>query len=525
VTQSLQVVLLYNAPLLGPNDADFASEASVLETVAAMGQALRGAGHRVSEIATGQSIAETAQQLERSNRDVVVNLCEGFFGLSSGEAHMASVLELLRVPYTGSAPDCLALTHNKPRTKQLLTAAGINTPEYLEVCRGHALPESVLQQWLADGPLIVKPAHEDASLGIGAESVVRQMPALKQQVQSVHHRYGSALIERYIAGREFNVGIIELPDLKVLPIPEIEFQPAPELPWPILTYAAKWSAGSPEDLSSRPRCPANVEPLLAQALSSAALAVYRITGCRDYARVDLRADIHGRVHVLEINANPDIGPNSGFARMLRAAGIGMDEFANRLLETTQARHSMNDADAVVSEAKPTCENDQNPSHEPVEVHVRAVQTEDRATLIEITCACGVFRPDEIEIADEVLGEALQNKTGGDYRVLVAETMGRTVGWSCHGRVPLTDATFDLYWIAVVPDMQGRGIGHKLLSHIESEISAAGGRWLLAETSSTAAYRNTHRFYDRCGFQAVSYIADFYRPGDGRLTFGKRVGRR
>jgi ribosomal protein S18 acetylase RimI-like enzyme len=110
-------------------------------------------------------------------------------------------------------------------------------------------------------------------------------------------------------------------------------------------------------------------------------------------------------------------------------------------------------------------------------------------------------------------------------VLVAELEGDAVGWSCHGRVPLTDATFDLYWIAVAPRVQGQGIGRTLLNEVEQTVQSKHGRWLLAETSSTTAYKPTRDFYQRCGYRMLNEIADFYRTGDGKITFGKRLDSR
>jgi ribosomal protein S18 acetylase RimI-like enzyme len=157
--------------------------------------------------------------------------------------------------------------------------------------------------------------------------------------------------------------------------------------------------------------------------------------------------------------------------------------------------------------------------------IRPLQPADHTALVEMTRSTAVFRPDEIEIADEVLRDANRDGPTGHYQVLVAELEGRRIGWSCHGRVPLTDATFDLYWIVVDPCVQGRGIGRQLLSEAERQTRAAGGRWLLAETSSTADYEATRNFYLRCGCEIVSQIDDFYRAGDGKMTFGKRLDQR
>ena len=154
--------------------------------------------------------------------------------------------------------------------------------------------------------------------------------------------------------------------------------------------------------------------------------------------------------------------------------------------------------------------------------IRPFSPVDQAALLQITRSCKVFRPEEVEIAAEVLGEAARDGEKSHYTVLVAELEGGAVGWSCHGRVPLTDATFDLYWIAVAPSVQSRGIGRTLLHEVESIVLSSGGRWVLAETSSIALYEATRNFYERCGYRVLSQIADFYRSGDGKVTFGKRL---
>ena len=240
---------------------------------------------------------------------------------------MAGILELLGLPYTGSGPECLALVRHKARTKWLLQGAGVSTAAFLLLNAAEkAVPREAVERLLALGPLIVKPAAEDASLGLSTDSVVTDLAALERQTDSIRSRYGDVLIEQFIAGREFNVGIIALPEPQALPLAEIDFQAAGTRPqkWQIVTYDAKWSPDSDEDRATPVRCPAEVEPDLADRLRQAALAAFRLTGCRDYARVDLRVDSQGRAFVLEVNGNPDIGPQAGLARALRASGMDYD---------------------------------------------------------------------------------------------------------------------------------------------------------------------------------------------------------
>ena len=140
------------------------------------------------------------------------------------------------------------------------------------------------------------------------------------RVARVRAAYGPrVLVEAYLPGREFNVGVLALPEPEPLPVAEIVYDRPPGC-WPILTYAAKWAPGSAEDLSSPALCPAQVEPALAERLGRLALPALRATGCRDYSRVDFRLDARGAPMILEVNPNPDLDPAVGPARAIRAAG-------------------------------------------------------------------------------------------------------------------------------------------------------------------------------------------------------------
>jgi D-alanine-D-alanine ligase len=333
----LDIAILFNEPTLPPEHPDFMQEAGVLQSVAAFEESLIRPEHRVFRIEIADTVEPLIKTIAARRPDVIVNLCEGFAGHTGGEAHLAGLLELLGVPYTGSPPECLALVRDKARTKWLLSGAGLPTASFVCVQPGELLPKQPLSAWLNKGPLFVKPASEDASLGIGPESVVTDWPALKRQVETVAARYGAVLIEPYIDGSEFNVGVIELRELQCLPLAEIEFQTSGNLRWPIVTYDGKWASGSAADRATPVRCPAEVEPPLAESIRAAALAAYRVTGCRDYARIDLRVDRSGTIFILEVNANPDAGPKAGLARMLRAAGIEYKSFAERLFATAAAR--------------------------------------------------------------------------------------------------------------------------------------------------------------------------------------------
>ena len=152
--------------------------------------------------------------------------------------------------------------------------------------------------------------------------------------------------------------------------------------------------------------------------------------------------------------------------------------------------------------------------------IRPIVPGDRARLLAIVTAVGNFTPEEVETAMEVIDEGLAGSGRGDYFLNVLEEEGRVIGYECHGPTPLTDGTYDLYWIAVDPQSQGAGHGRALLSHAEEDVRRRRGRLLLIETSSQESYNATKRFYERSGYPLVARIPDFYRRGDDKLIYAK-----
>ncbi|HEX4150450.1 MAG TPA: hypothetical protein VHY20_15740 [Pirellulales bacterium] len=340
----LQVIVLYNQPLLPPSDPAWASEAGVLETVDAVAAALLARGHGVRRLAVRWSAVEIVAALDSAAADVaaadvVVNLCEGLGGTGAGEANVTGLVELCGLPLTGSPSDCLSLVRDKARTKWLLAGAGLPTAPFFYLAPGDSLPRAEFERALAAGPWLVKPAKEDGSLGISQQSVVCDYAALQRQVAEIRSRYGDVLVERYIAGREFNVGVMSLDEPATLPICEIQFAAKSDNAWRLVTYDAKWAPGSTADLATPSVCPAPIDAQLAARLEQVALAAFRITGCRDYGRVDLRVDEAGQVYILEVNGNPDLSPSAGFAKALAAAGIAYDQFVERLVQSGAARRA------------------------------------------------------------------------------------------------------------------------------------------------------------------------------------------
>jgi D-alanine-D-alanine ligase len=148
---------------------------------------------------------------------------------------------------------------------------------------------------------------------------------------------------------------------------------------------------------------------------------------------------------------------------------------------------------------------------------------DLTRVRQMLAATGKFYPDEIDVAAELIEERLLRGGESGYEFIVAETDDPLfLGFSCFGKIPCTRAAFDLYWIAVEPTFQSRGIGRKILAAVESAVRLAGGTHLYADTSGRPDYENTRQYYRANGFQEVALLEDFYAPGDAKIIYRKTV---
>jgi D-alanine-D-alanine ligase len=304
----------------------------VLDPVNQIGDVLASLKHRVARVAVHQDL-KWLDQVRRA--DLVVNLCEGIGGYSRWESMVTGAIELAGVPFTGAGSWTTTICHNKNVINALLQAAGLPIPRWAMPVNGKVPADFPL-------PAIVKPAAEDASVGIDQASVVRTYRELRQRVTHLEREYGPTIVQQYIAGREFAVGVI---GNTVLPLSEIDFSDMPGGSWPILSFDAKWTTGSAEDVGSRPVCPARVAPAIARRLRAVALAAWRAVRGQGYARVDLRLDEAGQPWILEVNPNPDISDDAGLSRMAQAAGWSYDDLILRMVEL-----------ALTTERKPATES-------------------------------------------------------------------------------------------------------------------------------------------------------------------------
>lgn len=294
---------------------DRISEEGAEAEARAVRKALTELGHKVRLQPLADDIVPAAEELRKFGTELVFNLCEGFWGNSRLELHVAALFDLLGLAYTGAPPLCLGLSQDKVRTKDLLVRHGLPTPKYILVKMGEQFPKTRDLAY----PLIVKPRFEDASLGITSESIVETEPTLKKRIKYVHDTYRQgALVEEFIEGRELNVAVLGNGPFELLPVSEIRFQPG--LKHTIVSYDGKWIEDSAEYARTEPVCPAPLKAKDEILVKDVALRAYKLLECRDYARIDLRLR-DGVPHILEVNANPDISPGAGLARSARVGGV------------------------------------------------------------------------------------------------------------------------------------------------------------------------------------------------------------
>ncbi|MDA0987359.1 MAG: ATP-grasp domain-containing protein [Bacteroidetes bacterium] len=313
------------------------SEVGILEEKQDIQHALEKLGHNCSIFNAADDFINLVKFIEAKDPDVIFNMVEGLNNCSIHEMYIAGIYELLGVTYTGAGPLALGNCLNKNKTKDLLIANNIPTPKY-DLCSYRSLPSKDKKLKF---PLIVKPAGEDASVGIDNDSILYNYKDLSKKINYVCKKYkGKVIVEEYIDGREINVAIIGNKNPRVLPFSEISFNKMPKNLPPIVTYRAKWISGSAEYQGTNGVCPAKVTKSLAKKLEKISLKAYKLMGCRDYARIDLRIDKNNNPFILEVNPNPDISDEAGFARSSRAAGYKYDEIVQQILNFALERNKM-----------------------------------------------------------------------------------------------------------------------------------------------------------------------------------------
>lgn len=323
-------------PLASGNYNDTYAEWDSIETIEAVRAAL-AENHNVEMIEANE---EAFDKLRRSRPAIVFNIAEGMNGLSR-EAQMPAMLDMLKIPYTGSDPLTLAICLDKSRAKEILTYYNIKTARFATSDKINMNGGMNL-----NFPLFVKPVGEGSSKGIFNSSVVKNKKELAEIIKHNNANYSQpSLIEEFLPGREFTVAVMgNGSEAEALPIIEIIYDGLPKEMNKIYSYEAKWILDRPENPLDIFQCPAKVDAVLERKIKETALAAYNILKCRDWSRIDVRLDAEGEPNIIEVNPLPGILPdpkdNSCFPKAARTAGLNYSRMLNKVLDIAIKRYGL-----------------------------------------------------------------------------------------------------------------------------------------------------------------------------------------
>jgi len=307
------------------------------ETIDAVAKALSALG----QVIRLEANADFPARLRAARPDIVFNIAEGLHGVNR-EAHVPAICEFFGVPYSGSDPFTLSLCLDKARTKETLAFHGVPTAPFavarsIEDLRAINAGSGRLPAPTAKTPLFVKPVHEGSSKGITEANYITSAAKLLETGEMLLDRYAQPLLaETFLPGAEFTCGVLgNGSEATVLPIVSINFASLPENAVPIYGFEAKWVWDRPENPLEIFECPAGISESLRAQIEDVVLRAYRVLGCRDWSRIDVRLDAAGVPNLVEVNPLPGILPdpedNSCLPKAARAAGIGYDELIQACL--------------------------------------------------------------------------------------------------------------------------------------------------------------------------------------------------
>lgn len=315
---------------------DTYAEWDTYETIYAIRDALR-LHHNVTLVEADEDAYDKFRKLKP---DIVFNVSEGINGLSR-EAQIPAILDMLKIPYTGSDPLTLTTCLNKARTKEVLTYHGISNSKFVVSYGKDGFAGKQL-----NFPLIIKPIAEGSSKGIFNSSHVNNHESLERTLQENVTKYNQPfIVEEYLPGREFTVALLgNGSETKVLPIVEINFNELPEEMIPIYSYEAKWIFDTRENPLDIFTCPAVLDEKLEEKIKETALKTFNVLNCKDWCRIDIRLDDEGEPNVIEVNPLPGVLPNpqdnSCFPKAARAAGFNYEQMINEVLTSAAKRYNL-----------------------------------------------------------------------------------------------------------------------------------------------------------------------------------------
>jgi D-alanine-D-alanine ligase len=328
--------------------------------------AVAGALAQLGDVIRLEANADFPARLRDAKPDIVFNIAEGLHGVNR-EAHVPAICEFFGVPYSGSDPFTLSLCLDKSRTKEILSYHGVPNAPFVvvrDIAELSVARESGIRNRESNAanrsanraarlptpdsrfPLFVKPVHEGSSKGITERCLCNSFDELEAQVAFLLEHYAQpVLVESYLPGAEFTCAVLGNGDsAQLLPIVAMNFESLPEGALPVFGFEAKWIWDRPEQPLQIFSCPAPIDEALRTEIERVVLQAYRVLGCRDWSRIDVRLDASGVPNIVEVNPLPGILPkpedNSCFPKAARAAGISYDQLIQRCLLLAAERHGI-----------------------------------------------------------------------------------------------------------------------------------------------------------------------------------------
>jgi D-alanine-D-alanine ligase len=330
------VLILHNT-FGDTGDPLYPSRAAVTEQVEAVGQSCEKLGIKYNVLAV-ENISHLMSILAGRKEKIIFNLVEEFIGDIKQACFVPLICQSFNKSCTGSKTPVLITAQNKSQTKKLLAERNLPCPAGVTFEQ----KEKFNAELLGKGKYIIKPALSDASEGITTENVV-QIPCesekAKKIVQQLQKKFKQPVImEQFICARELNVSVLEKNGkIEVLPIAEIDFSAFPKDLPRIVDYDAKWQKDSFAYNNTPRKIPADLNKKLSSEIEQLAISAWNALDCRDYVRVDFRLDENDRPYIIEVNPNPDISADAGFAAALEAAGIRYEMFVLAIIENADKR--------------------------------------------------------------------------------------------------------------------------------------------------------------------------------------------
>lgn len=501
--RKLRVALVCNTRR---REGEFEVEYDPPDTIEKVKRGIEKAGYEYLFIEADE---DSYEKLRRLRPDLVFNRAEGIRG-ESRESHIPAFCEMLGIPYVGSGILTTAICLDKPTTKIILEFHGVKTSPF-QVFTG---PDEPLNPRLRF-PLILKPSHEGSSMGINIDNVVYDEEAMRKKLREMLETYRQPiLVEEFIDGREFSVGLIgnygpgEEP--RVLPILEVDFTKFPEELGNVLGQKAK----TIYDSSKNYICPAKIPEELRRRLEEISKRAFRALNCKDFARLDFRMDRDGEIYFLEINPLPGIDYNveadelSFYPMMFYAAGMDYDEMIRQIIEAALKRYGI----------KPVVEVQEEiwaPILPPLQDYAKAIEahlSESLGGSCHITINNSIdeealryiqlieskaFRPELQYTIEEIASRARKE----DFFMVTAFQGEHPTAFAFGYRDPNDGDAFYIDTVASL--IEGRGVGSAIITLTLLHCLQKGYKHVNLHTEEVDEKgRMLRRFYERFGFEAL-----------------------